>query len=197
MAGFLRTMGIRDERVLEAMACVRREVFVPGEFRRGDLYGDFPSPIGCGQTISQPFIVAHMLESLSLRPDERVLEVGSGCGYVAAVMAVMGLRVFAVELVPELHAHSVSALAGEGYAVQSRCGDGRLGWPEHAPYDGILVSCASPDIPPALEDQLAPRGRMVLPVGGVLAQELCVVERDAHGALHHHPGLPVRFVPMR
>ncbi len=197
MVVLLRMMGIRDERVLGAMSAVRRELFVPPDFRDWDLYGDHPSPIGQGQTISQPFIVAHMLEALALQPGERTLEVGSGCGYVAAVMAVMGLRVFAVELVPELHAHSVSALAGEGYAVPSRCGDGRMGWPEHAPYDAILVSCACAGVPPALEEQLAPRGRMILPVGGFLAQELCIVERNAQGALHHHPGLPVRFVPMR
>ena len=197
MVVLLRMMGIRDERVLEGMSAVRRELFVPPDFRNWDLYGDHPSPIGHGQTISQPFIVAHMLEALSLQPGAQALEVGSGCGYVTAIMAAMGLQVCAIELEPDLHAHAVAALAGEGYAVQSRCGDGRMGWPEHAPYDGILVSCACAEIPPALEEQLAPRGRMILPVGGFLAQELCVVERDPGGALHYHPGLPVRFVPMR
>lgn len=197
MVAFLRIMGIRDERVLEAMSLVHREAFVPPDYRDGDLYGDHPSPIGLAQTISQPFIVAHMLEALSLQPGQRALEIGSGCGYVVAVMAAMGLKVYGVEIVPELHAHSVDALAGEGYAVQVRCGDGHEGWTEHAPYDAILVSCASPDVPPALEEQLAPGGRMILPRGGFLSQELFIVERDARGGLHYHPGLPVRFVPMR
>lgn len=197
MVDLLKVLGIRDERVLAAMSVVRREAFVPSNYRDADIYGDHPSPIGLGQTISQPFIVAYMLEALSLQPGKRVLEVGSGCGYVVAVMAAMGLKVRGVEITPALHAHSVKALAGEGYAVQVGCGDGHEGWLEHAPYDAILVSCASPDVPPALEEQLVAGGRMVLPRGESFSQELLIVERDAKGGLHYYPDLPVQFVPMR
>jgi protein-L-isoaspartate(D-aspartate) O-methyltransferase len=189
---------VTDERVLKAMGKVRRHMFIPEPFRnRNTAYGDYPWTIGHGQTISQPFIVAYMTERIAVKPGDRVLEVGTGSGYQAAILAELGARVFSIEIVPELAEHARKALASEGYgtnAVQVLTGDGYKGWPEHAPFDGILVTAAPERIPPPLLEQLASPGRMVIPVGGFY-QELKVIERSG-GGYTEKSVLPVRFVPF-
>lgn len=191
----LQHHGIRDERVLAALRAVPRHRFIPPAYRREEAYGDHPCSIGQGQTISQPFIVAHMVSLLSLRPGGRVLEVGTGCGYQAAVLAELGAQVFTIERISELAAYARDALTACGYArVQTRLGDGYAGWPEAAPFDGIVVACAAPAIPPALVDQLAEGGRLVVPVGSD-AQRLLVVQRSGD-RLEESADLWVRFVPM-
>jgi protein-L-isoaspartate(D-aspartate) O-methyltransferase len=187
----LRRRGIRDERVLAAMGRVPRELFVPaGE--RGSAYADAALPIGHGQTISQPYMVARIAEELGLRGDERVLDVGAGSGYQAAVLAELGAEVVAVERIAELAELARRNLAAAGYAVEVRLADGGLGVPDRAPYDAIAVAAAVPDVPPALVEQLAPEGRLVLPLGELAAQVLAVV--DASGNVRRL--VPCRFVPL-
>ncbi len=186
--------GIRDARVLDAMTKVERHRFVrPSD--RPYAYGDFPLHLEAGQTISQPYIVALMTELLGLKGKEKVLEIGTGSGYQAAILAELADSVFTIEIVESL-AQSAQRLLGElGYAnVIVRCGDGFQGWAEHAPFDGIIVTCAPPEIPPPLLEQLAEGGRLVLPVGDAW-QELIVVERQ-QGRFDQRNVLPVRFVPM-
>jgi len=186
--------GIRDERVLDAMRRVPRHRFVP-EPQSGSAYVDSPLAIGGGQTISQPYIVALMTESIAPRPGMRVLEIGTGSGYQAAVLAEIVDRVYTIEIVPELGRRAAGLIEELGYDnVETRIGDGYAGWPEAAPFDGILVTAAPEEIPAPLLDQIADGGRLVIPVGrGV--QELVVVER--HGdRLDRHNVAPVRFVPM-
>ena len=187
---------VRDERVLAAMREVPRERFVADEWR-AVAYADRPLPIGHGQTISQPYIVAVMSELLEAEPGERVLEVGTGCGYQAAVLAAMGLEVYTIEIVEALAAEARENLAAAGYGeVQVRAGDGYAGWPEAAPFDGILVACAPEAVPAPLVEQLAEGGRMVVPVGedgGV--QELVVLEKEG-GEVRRRSVMAVRFVPM-
>jgi protein-L-isoaspartate(D-aspartate) O-methyltransferase len=191
----LAARGIRDTRVLAAMEAVPRHRFVP-EAHRPQAYGDHPLPIGQGQTISQPFIVAFMAEALRLQPSDRVLEVGSGSGYALAVLARLAAEVRGIELEPELCARSRETLAALGLgAVAVRCGDGFGGWPEAAPFDAILVSCAAPSLPEPLLRQLKVGGRLVAPVGEG-SQELVCVTRTATG-MEERRLLPVRFVPMR
>jgi len=195
MVEVIRRHGVKDERVLEAMGKVRRHVYIP-EARRGrDAYGDHPCPIGYGQTISQPFIVAYMTQRIEVRPGLRVLEIGTGSGYQAAVLAELGTEVFTIEIVPELAGHARKVLAAEGYEnVQVKTGDGYKGWPEHAPFDAIIVTCAPDDIPAALVAQLKDGGRMILPVGtGV--QRLVILEKTGD-TFREIPDLYVRFVPM-
>lgn len=198
LARDLERMGIRDGLVLRAMAEIPRSLFVPDELQsRAD--GDHPLPIGFGQTISQPFMVAWMTQALELRGPERVLEVGTGSGYQAAVLSRLCKRVFTVELLPELAERARAALAQLAIEnVSVRIGDGSVGWLEEAPFDGVLVTAAAPGVPPALASQLGPRGRMVIPIGepdGV--QYLHVLERDAAGELEDRELFPVRFVPLR
>jgi protein-L-isoaspartate(D-aspartate) O-methyltransferase len=198
LAAFLRDQGIRDERVLEAVAELSRGLFVP-ERLRGSAEDDRPLPIGFGQTISQPFVVAYMTERLHLRGDERVLEVGTGSGYQTAVLALLAGEVFSIEVVPELAERAREVLLGRlGLRnVALRVGDGALGWPEAAPFDAIIVTAASPEVPPALVRQLAPGGRMILPVGERLdVQTLRYVERGDDGADLETDLLQVRFVPL-
>lgn len=183
--------------VREAMERVAREEFVRlGD--RSDAYRNRPLPIGHGQTISQPFIVAIMTELLDLEPGDVVLEIGTGCGYETAVLAEIVAHVYSVEFVQALADTARDRLADLGYEnVSVRCGDGNEGWPEHAPYDAIIVTAAPPRIPPALVAQLAPGGRLVVPVGeypGV--QELVVVRKDADGSVTERGVLPVAFVPL-
>jgi protein-L-isoaspartate(D-aspartate) O-methyltransferase len=189
--------GIRDPRVLDAMRKVPRHEFVP-ETLRPRAYEDRPLPIGSGQTISQPFIVAYMAEALALRGGERVLEVGSGSGYAAAVLSLLAADVHGIELEGELHARSVATLARLGYRnVHLRHGDGFLGWPDAAPFDAILMSCAAEEIPGPLWDQLREGGRFLYPKG--LAggyQELVIVTKTAKGPVARRLE-PVLFVPMR
>jgi protein-L-isoaspartate(D-aspartate) O-methyltransferase len=192
----LRRYGIKDERVLEAMSKVRRHLFIPAAFRpNADSYGDHPCSIGFGQTISQPYIVAYMTQRLAVTTGDRVLEIGAGSGYHAAVLAELGAAVYSMEIVPELADHARAALAGEGYGeVRVKTGDGYEGWPEHAPFDLIILACAPNEIPPRLVEQLKDGGRMVLPVGSNV-QQLVVLEKNGD-ALRKTPDLYVRFVPM-
>ncbi len=192
----LRAHGIEEGRVLEALEKVRRHVYVPEDYRsRYDVYGDHPSPIGHGQTISQPYIVAYMTEKIDPRPGERILEIGTGSGYQAAVLAELGAEVYSIEIVPELAEHARKALASEGYGnVRVLTGDGWLGWPEESPFDAIIVTCAPEDIPQALTEQLKDGGRMILPVGAGV-QRLVIVRKKG-GKIEVEADLPVRFVPM-
>lgn len=188
--------GIADPRVLEAMAQVPRHEFVPPA-QRGEAYDDCPLPIGYGQTISQPYVVAFMTAAVEPKPGDRVLEIGTGSGYQAAVLADLVAEVYTMELVEPLAKRAAADLKRLGYAnVKVRVGDGYRGWPEAAPYDAILVTCAPEDVPPALVQQLREGGRMIIPVGSQWgAQELYLLRKTATG-LVRQAVLPVRFVPM-
>jgi len=187
--------GVRDPRVLAAMREVPRHLFVePAE--RARAYEDTPLPIGGHQTISQPYIVALMTELLDLSPSERVLEIGTGSGYQSAVLGELAHEVYSIEIIPELARAASEKLRGLGYAnVVVREGDGYRGWPEKAPFDGIIVTAAPARIPEPLLDQLAPGGRMVIPVGGFF-QELKVFTKEPDGRITEKDIIPVRFVPM-
>lgn len=189
--------GVRNPAVLQAMRTVPRERFVP-EAYRDYADADSPLPIGYDQTISQPYIVAHMTELLKLERTHRVLEIGTGSGYQAAVLATLSDHVYSVELVPELAARATRTLAELGYAsARVKQGDGYAGWPEHAPYDRIIVTASPPELPNALLEQLAPGGRLVAPVGlAAESQQLVLATKDASGRISTQHGLPVRFVPM-
>ena len=184
-------------RVLDAMRRVRREIFVPTGAARV-AYANRPLMIGHGQTISQPFIVALMTDLLELDPDCKVLEVGTGSGYQAAVLAELVEQVWSIEVLPELSRKAAAALANAGYSnVTLRVGDGAAGWPEIAPFDRIIVTAAAPSIPTALIDQLRSPGRMVIPVGEPHGdQELRLLEKDEDGAVTARIVLPVAFVPL-
>jgi len=175
----LRRRGIEDPRVLTAMAEIPREAFVPEAYRR-DAYADGALPLAHGQTISQPLMVAMSVEALQLHGDETVLEVGAGSGYQAAVLSKLAKKVYALEIIPELVRNARRVLDSLGIDnVELICGDGRKGWPEGAPYDGIVVAAAAEKIPPALIDQLEEGGRLVIPVGGSWGQSLRVSRK--HG----------------
>ena len=190
----LRGRDITDARVLAAMARVERHLFVP-EGERDAAYGDHPVPIGYGQTISQPYIVAYMTQALDVQPKHRILEIGTGSGYQAAVLAEIGQEVYTIEIVSELGNRATAALKQLGYSnVHVRIGNGYLGWPEHAPFDRIIVTAAPEDIPPALIEQLRVGGLMAIPVGAG-DQELRILRRHDRG-LETIATLPVRFVPM-
>jgi protein-L-isoaspartate(D-aspartate) O-methyltransferase len=191
----LRRRGITDTAVLQAMECVPRHCFVPADCRER-AYHDEPLPIGHGQTISQPYIVAAMTAALQLSGQERVLEIGTGCGYQAAVLSALAQDVFTVESVPELAREAGERLARLGYTnVRVHAGDGTLGLPAHAQFAAILVAAAAPEIPQPLLEQLADGGRMIIPVGGAEQQELQIVTRRGDAfptrALDH-----CRFVPL-
>jgi protein-L-isoaspartate(D-aspartate) O-methyltransferase len=191
----LRRRGISDERVLRAMARVPRELFIPEDLRPY-AYEDGALPIGHGQTISQPFIVATICALLSLDGHERVLDVGTGSGYQAAVLAELAAEVVTVERVPELAEGARAALAEAGYErVDVRIGDGSLGIPERAPFAAIAVAAAAPSVPLALYSQLEEGGRLVVPRGSRLGQELVLVERTADGP-RERASLACRFVPL-
>jgi len=193
----IEARGVRDARVLEAMRDVPRERFVP-ENERQWAFDDHPLPIGRGQTISQPYIVALMTEALRLRPEHRVLEVGSGCGYQSAVLARLCREVCALERDPVLVRRARATLEDLGVEnVDLRCGDGFAGWPEvGSEFDGILVACAADHMPEALLGQLRAGGRMVVPLGEGGVQDLCLVERSPEGELVRRSLGYVRFVPM-
>lgn len=190
----LRARGIADARVLDAMARVQRHRFVQG--RDIDLaYGDHPVDIGFGQTISQPYIVAFMSEALAIGPDARVLEIGTGSGYQTAVLAELAREVYSIEFVPPHAEHAAAILHDLGYTnIHVRTGDGYGGWPEAAPFDGIIVTAAPDHVPPPLVDQLRLGARLVVPVG-LGAQDLLVLRQTEHG-LREEQRLAVRFVPL-
>ncbi len=191
----LRGRDIVDQRVLEVMERVPRELFVP-EVERPRAYEDAALPLGGGQTISQPYMVARIVETLSLRGDERVLDVGTGSGYQAAVLAELAGTVVTIERIPELAERARANLAVAGYdRVEVRVGDGTLGVPERAPFDAIAVAAAAPDFPQTLYEQLVPRGRLVVPVGGPRGQRLELVVRSPEGPAVAH-SVPCRFVPL-
>ncbi len=186
-----------DPRVMQALGEVPRQAFVPPDQQRY-AYANGPLPIGHGQTISQPYIVALMTELLWPEPEDRMLEIGTGSGYQTAVLARLVRQVYSLELVPELAWTAAERLARLGYGnVTCREGDGHLGWPEEAPFDGIIVTAAARTIPPALVEQLAPGARLVIPVGPPYGyQELKLVEKDLAGALSVRDILGVAFVPL-
>jgi protein-L-isoaspartate(D-aspartate) O-methyltransferase len=190
----LRARDIRDARVLGAMLAVPRHLFVPRAARDG-AYSDTALPIGFGQTISQPYIVAFMSQALDIAPEHRVLEVGTGSGYQAAVLSVLAKEVYSIEILPELADRAQETLAALDYRnVHVRTGNGYLGWPEHAPYDRVIVTAAPDEVPAALLQQLKIGGLMAIPVGRV-DQELRISRRTPTG-LETLTTLPVRFVPM-
>jgi protein-L-isoaspartate(D-aspartate) O-methyltransferase len=187
--------GITNSRVLAAMGKVPRHEFVP-EAMRSQAYTDSPLPIGHGQTISQPFIVAFMTQQLRPQPAQRILEIGTGSGYQAAVLAELGAEVYSVEIVKELAEKATSVLSQLGYTnVQVRAGDGYKGWPEAAPFDSILVTCAPERIPETLIEQLKEGGRLIAPTGGFGDQTLTLLTKT-NGKVQRTSLLPVRFVPM-
>jgi protein-L-isoaspartate(D-aspartate) O-methyltransferase len=196
-----------DARVMAALGQVPRHEFIP-RANRSSAYENRPQPIGHGQTISQPYMVAIMTDLAAVEPDDRVLEIGTGCGYQAAILAELAAHVYSVEVVPELAAQAGARLRDLGYGnIELRTGDGALGWPEHAPYDAIIVTAAAwRRVPPALIEQLAPGGRLVVPVDRSKSaarypftaqeQDLQLITKDAAGKVTERSVLPVAFVPL-
>jgi protein-L-isoaspartate(D-aspartate) O-methyltransferase len=193
----IEARGVRNPDVLRVMRLTQRHLFVP-EPLRSQAYQDTPLSIGLGQTISQPYIVAAMTELLAPARTHRVLEVGTGSGYQAAVISPLVAELYTIEIVAELATQSAALLKRLGYSnVTVRSGDGYLGWPEKAPFDRIIVTAAPPEVPKTLLDQLKPGGKLVAPVGASpFGQDLVVVDKDASGKITTRPVLPVRFVPM-
>lgn len=193
----IEARGIRDKAVLEAMKEVPRHLFVP-EKVRSKSYDDHPLPIGLGQTISQPYIVAFMTELLQLEPDHRIFELGTGSGYQAAVASRIVKDVFTVEIYEELAVSAAQRLAELGYDnVHVKGGDGYYGWDEKAPFDAIIVTAAADHIPPPLVKQLRPGGRLIIPLGGPFSvQQLVLVEKGTDGSTKERSIIPVRFVPL-
>ena len=190
----LKARDIRDERVLNAMLKVPRHMFVPAALQ-GQAYTDSPLPIGYDQTISQPYIVAFMTQSLNIEPGSRVLEIGTGSGYQAAILGVLAREVYTIEIVQPLAERARATLAEQGHQnVHVRHGNGYLGWPEHAPFDRVMVTAAPDEVPPALVKQLKVGGLMAIPVG-TASQELRILRRTAT-RMETLDTLPVRFVPM-
>jgi len=193
----IRSRGVSDPAVLTAMSIVPRHRFVPAVYQTM-AYEDRPLPIGHGQTISQPYIVARMSELLALKKGARVLEVGTGSGYQAAVLAETGAKVFSIEIIAALGAEAKKLLGALGYGnVQVKIGDGYQGWPEHAPFDGIIVTCAPTHIPEALQTQLAEGGHMVIPVGPEDRLQKLVLLRKIKGQIIQEKVFDVLFVPMK
>ena len=187
--------GISDEQVLQAMRTVERHLFVPPDLA-ARAYDDGPLAIGFGQTISQPYIVAFMTEMLNLDSTDRVLEIGTGSGYQAAILAEICQSVYSIEIVPQLGSKAKNLLSVLGYEnIFIRVGDGYQGWPESAPFDAIIVTCAPTHVPLSLQDQLREGGRMIIPVGEKYVQELVLLEKKG-GKLKQKSVLPVLFVPM-
>lgn len=191
----IKARGIKDERVLKAMLKVPRHLFVPASLR-DQAYGDFPLPIGEGQTISQPYIVALMTEALELKGKERVLEIGTGSGYQTAILAELSAWVYTIEKYASLQERAKAILFELGYKnISFKVGDGTLGWPEASPFDAIIVTAASPQIPPPLIEQLGEGGRIVIPVGDEFSQMLVKGVKKG-GTLHTKNLEPVRFVKL-
>jgi protein-L-isoaspartate(D-aspartate) O-methyltransferase len=197
VADQIESRGVRNPDVLRAMRSTPRHLFVPAGVR-SMAYEDHPLPIGYGATISQPYIVALMTELLAPAKRHRVLEIGTGSGYQAAILGQLAAEVYTVEIVPELAQSAAKRLRELGYAnVTVRLGDGSKGWPERAPFDGIVVTAAPPEVPEALIAQLSRGGRLVAPVGSMGAQELIVIEKKADGTIRRRSICPVSFVPMK
>ena len=191
----IESRGVKDPGVLKAMREVPRHEFVPEKYRE-DAYKDHPLPIGYGQTISQPYIVAYMSQALELKPGDKVLEIGTGSGYQAAVLSRLAGEVFSVEIICDLEREARKTLDRLGYSsVRSRCADGYKGWPEEAPFDAIMVTAAPERVPQPLLDQLKPGGRLVMPVGSHFNQELILIRKTDKGLLKESL-LSVIFVPM-
>lgn len=191
----IRSQGVRDETVLKALEDVPRHLFVPQNFRDAS-YDNGPLPIGQGQTISQPYIVAYMTEALKLKRSDKVLEIGTGSGYQSAIIADLVDNVYSIEVLPELSKQAQKTFAEVGIDnVHLKIGDGYKGWPEEAPFDAIIVTAAPPEIPQALISQLADGGRLIAPVGGNDFQYLVLITRDSD-KISRKKLLPVRFVPM-
>ena len=187
--------GIRDCRVLAAMAGVPREWFLPPHLA-SEAYEDAPLPIGSGQTISQPLIVALMTEALAPRRRDRVLEIGTGSGYQTAILARLAGRVYTIERLPDLLVEAEERFRRLGLTnIETRLGDGAAGWPECAPFQGIIVTAAAPSVPTPLTEQLAPGGRLVIPIGDLASQELVILQRGPAGMVERRAG-GVRFVPL-
>jgi len=190
----LQNRDVKDRAVLDAMRKVPRHRFVPADMVDA-AYEDSPLPLMLGQTISQPYIVGYMTQALQLRGTERVLEIGTGSGYQAAVLAELVAEVFTIEILPELAAQARTTLDALGYTnIQIRNGDGYLGWPENAPFDRIIVTAAPDHVPQPLIDQLKPGGKMIIPVGR-MEQDLVLIEKSEQG-VSRRTTIPVRFVPM-
>jgi protein-L-isoaspartate(D-aspartate) O-methyltransferase len=187
--------GIQDERMLQAMREVPRHRFVPPDLW-GAAYQDHPLPIGHGQTISQPYIVAYMTEMLDLTPDDRVLEIGTGSGYQSAILSRLAKQVYTIERIPELSSHAQEVLKELGYHnIHFRVGDGGYGWPEESPFDAIIVTAAAPETPPPLIAQLADGARLVIPIGPTGYQDLVRLTRRGE-RIHTEQLTPVAFVPL-
>lgn len=188
---------VRDVRVLEAMKAVPRHFFVPREYQ-SSAYGNYPLAIGMGQTISQPIVVAHMTELLEIEAGDKILEIGTGSGYQAAVLSELTPFVFSIEIIEKLGEQAIERFKKLGYhTIQVKIGDGFEGWEAHAPFDGIIVTCAPEEIPPPLIRQLKPGGKIVIPLGAEdRVQNLVVVTKDENGNLKKKSQYPVRFVPM-
>ncbi|MFQ5581859.1 MAG: protein-L-isoaspartate(D-aspartate) O-methyltransferase [Mariprofundaceae bacterium] len=193
----IKARGVSDTRVLAAMRAVPRHEFVP-DINPRDAYGDFPLAIGHGQTISQPYIVAYMCEAAGLKPESRALEIGTGCGYNAAVMSLLAKHVYTADIVPELAARAERTLQQLGYLnISIRTGDGCTGWQDDAPFDAIIVTAAAPHMPDVLLEQLADGGRLVIPVGRqFMGQELLLVQRNGDDFIQERQ-MMVSFVPLR
>lgn len=195
MVELIEVRGVKDEQTLKAMSTVPRHEFVPERWR-SQSYNDYPLPIGHDQTISQPYVVAFMTEQLQLDGDEKVLEIGTGSGYQAAILAQLADSVFTIEIIDSLSVHAQSVIKKLEYNnVFFRIGDGYDGWPKHAPYDCIIVTAAPDHVPQPLLDQLKNGGRMVIPLGSFW-QKLVLITKDDAGQIQQKDILPVRFVPM-
>lgn len=193
----IQQRGIRHPRVLQAMRATPRHLYIPTHARAA-AYDDHPVPIGYGATISQPYIVALMTELLDPSPRHRILEIGTGSGYQAAILAQLAAEIYSIEIVPELARSAAQTLRSLGHTnVSVRQGDGYKGWPERAPFDRVILTAAPPAIPQALLDQLAPSGRLVAPVGTLGSQELVLIEKNPDGSTRRRTVCPVAFVPMR
>jgi protein-L-isoaspartate(D-aspartate) O-methyltransferase len=196
LAAAARVQGVKDPRVLHALASVPREDFVPPD-QRPSAYDDRPLPIGHGQTISQPSLVALMTELLKLKPGDKVLEIGTGSGYQAALLAELTDKVYTIEIIPELAKTAQATLTRLGYrSVKVKTGDGYLGWKEYAPFDAIIVTCAPDHVPQPLSDQLKEGGRMVIPVGPDAGVQTLYLLEKQKGKLTSTAVVPVRFVPL-
>ena len=197
LADHLREQGIESKKVLQAMRNVPRHLFVP-KSQRHNAYANTPLPIGEGQTISQPFIVAYMTQMLDVKPGDRVLEIGTGSGYQAAVLSELTPHVFTIEIVEELGREAIDRFSNLGYStIEIRIGDGYKGWPEHAPFDAVIITAAAPRIPQPLIDQLKPGGVLVMPHGEPNGNQVLIrVTKSKDGEVTRREVLPVRFVPM-